>query len=276
MIDFKRDIEDFDLVFLDLETTGLDVVEADAICEIGAYKVRKREVIDKFHSLVNPRKRVPKEAQDIHKICDEELKEAPFFEQVIGRLAAFLNAAIVCAYNIKFDLGFLNYEAKQRGRQEFDVPAIDILIMARQIVNLPKYNLESLARFFNINCQDNFHRALSDACVAKEVFFKLRDILKERGVCSAEDFISLYGFENAVFRGLEDKKISVIRESADKKKELKMRWVSSEMQIQETYARSVNLTQDKSIYYVWCHSAQGQSRKIKLSDVLGIELAGVK
>ena len=67
-MDLNKNIEDFDLVFLDVETTGLDVVVGDAICEIGACKVRARETIDTFETLVNPKKSVPPEAYLIHMI----------------------------------------------------------------------------------------------------------------------------------------------------------------------------------------------------------------
>ncbi|UCD14849.1 MAG: 3'-5' exonuclease [Candidatus Omnitrophota bacterium] len=271
-MDFERDIEEFDLVFLDLETTGLDVVEGDAICEVGAYKVRERRQVDKFHSLVNPKKAVPKEAYNIHKISDEELKNAPYFEQIADRLRAFLGDSVICAYNIKFDMGFLNYELKRLGSPQLEMPAVDILTMARKALRLPKYNLGAIALLFNVEYKDELHRALNDAYVAQEVFFKLRDILKQSRIDTLGDFVSLYGFENEVFKKQEEKKIGIIKEAGEKKEPLQIRYVLSGGQIQQVGVKSVNLSQENNAYYLWCHSCAGQSFRVKLSDVLSIEV----
>ncbi|MBU1122021.1 MAG: 3'-5' exonuclease [Candidatus Omnitrophota bacterium] len=273
MTDLKKRIESLDLVFLDLETTGLNFVEEDAICEIGAYKVRERQTIDEFHSLVNPRKKVPQQAYNIHKISDAELAQAPYFEQVMDSLVSFLNGSVVCAYNVQFDMGFINYEVKKLGGVELDLFAVDVLTMARRTLKLGKYNLGSIIQFFGIVVEDEFHRALSDAYAVREVFFRLSDILKEKEVVSMGDFLSLYGFENEVFRKQENQKMSVIQEAQESKKKLKIRYLDDEMRMREAYLNSVNLRQDKNIYYLWCHAVEGKSQRIRLRDILEIELA---
>ena len=108
-MDLNRNIEDFDLVFFDLETTGLDVNKGDAICEIGALKLHNRKIVDKFESLINPKKPIPEEAYRIHKISDADVKGAPHFEQIADRLVAFFKDSIILAYNIEFDLSFLMF-----------------------------------------------------------------------------------------------------------------------------------------------------------------------
>jgi DNA polymerase III epsilon subunit-like protein len=45
-------------VALDLETTGLSATD-DAIIEIGAVRFQGDHVIDRFETLVNPRRRIP-------------------------------------------------------------------------------------------------------------------------------------------------------------------------------------------------------------------------
>ncbi|MBU2266082.1 MAG: 3'-5' exonuclease, partial [Candidatus Omnitrophica bacterium] len=139
-MDLSRRLEDYPLVILDLETTGLNAVLGDAICEIGALKVKDRKVIDKFHSLVNPQRSMPPEAYQVHKISEADLKQAPSFEQVAAELVNFLNGCVLCAYNVEFDLGFIDQSLKKINQKPLAVAAVDILIMARDVLTLPRYN----------------------------------------------------------------------------------------------------------------------------------------
>lgn len=272
MMDLKKSIEEFDLVFLDLETTGLDVVEGDSICEIGAFKVRRRQVIDKFHSLVNPKKKVPHEAYLIHKISDEDLKGAPYFESVAASLTRFIDGAVICAYNVKFDMMFLNYELKRMGYSSPEKPAIDILAMARSAFNLPRYNLSAIAGFFKIDCAGGFHRALDDAGIAQRVFFALRDILKEKGIDHLEDFISLYGMDNEIFKQQENAKILLIEDARRKKAGLRLKYFSADNIITQKQIESVNLGQEDRGFYLWCHSLSEPSFRIQLNNVLELDI----
>ena len=78
---------------------------------------------------------------------------------------------------------------------EITSPAIDILSAARMNLNLPKYNLGATAAFFNLK-NTKRHRALEDATAAYEIFFKLKDILREKGIITLEDYMSRYGINN--------------------------------------------------------------------------------
>src|SRR4030042_782282 len=111
-MDLNKPIEQYELVFLDLETTGLNAVIGDAICEIGALKTRERKITDKFHSLVNPKKNIPEEAFRVHKISDSDVKFAPPFEKIADKLIAFVRESVVCAYNVEFDMGFINHHLR--------------------------------------------------------------------------------------------------------------------------------------------------------------------
>lgn len=197
-MDFSCNIEDYDLVFLDVETTGLSVTTGDAICEIGALKVKRREVSETFHTLVNPQRSIPYQAYLIHKISDSDLENAPVFEQIADKFVTFLNSndrkTVICGYNIKFDLSFINYQLKFIGYNCLDFPVIDILKMARKSINTNRYSLESIVRFLNIQHKGNLHRALEDAFAGSQVFFKLVDRLEKEGVSMPGEFISFQNY----------------------------------------------------------------------------------
>tara|TARA_B100000315_G_scaffold259261_1_gene314571 strand:+ start:1536 stop:2354 length:819 start_codon:yes stop_codon:yes gene_type:complete len=270
-MELNKDIEDFDLVFLDLETTGLDVVTGDAICEIGAFKVRNREIIDKFHTLVNPKKNMPKQAYEVHKISDDDLKDAPFFEAIVNKLTNFLDNSVVCAYNVKFDIGFINDHLKDIHYASLSSPAIDILLMARDVLKIPRYNLETTAKYFGIDCSGGLHRAREDALIAYAIFLKLLDILKEKGINKLYEYVSLYGLDNEVFKIQESKKIAICREAIETETKLKVRYFSLANTIEEEKILPLRLMQENKFYHFLYQSQSEGAFRIKFNRVLDLE-----
>ncbi len=269
-MDLTKNIEDFDLVFLDLETTGLDVVTGDCLCEVGALKVRDRKVINEFHSLVNPRKKMPQEAYEVHKISDEELKDAPCFEEIADRLIRFLNGCVICAYNVGFDMGFINHQLQRIGRSSYEGPAIDVLAMARDGLKLPRYNLETTAKFFNIDCSQGLHRASGDALVAYKIFLKLIDIFKEKQIEKLDEFISLYGLDNEIFRAGEDHKTLLFKEAMDDKTTLKIRYFSSSNRLKEENILPLRVLQEGKYSYLLYQGEAEASCRLKLNRILKV------
>lgn len=271
-MDLKRNIEDLNLVFFDLETTGLDAMAGDAICEIGALKINGRETIEKFHSLVNPGKPMPEEAFRIHKISDEDLKGAPRFEELADKFVDFLKDSIVLAYNISFDLGFLNYGLKKMNKQPLEVPAIDILCMARKTLRLPRYNLGEIVSFFNIEYIGKLHRAMDDAYVASKVFFKLRDMLRESNLESLEDYVSLYGLNNEIFRNKEEPKLCLVKKAIEEKRNLKARYLSYQNIMENGTIKPLNLSQENRNFFLWYENNQGKNIRIGIDRILDVEI----
>ena len=196
-MDLKQNIDNLDLVFFDVETTGLDVTRGEAICEIGALKVRGGEIIEEFTTLVNPKKSIPLEVYRIHKISDDALKDAPFFEGIAESLLKFLDDSVICAYNADFDMSFLNYELMRIKQPLLQLPTIDILRLAKKTVKIPRYNLATVAAYFNIKIEGDVHRALTDAKLAFKVFCSLKEILNEKGINSLEDYIAFQRKSNS-------------------------------------------------------------------------------
>ena len=270
-MDLSKNIEDFDLIILDLETTGLDVVTGDSICEIGAFKVKDRKIVDKFHSLINPRKTIPQEAYRIHKISDEELKDAPYFEDVAAKLILFLEESVVCAYNVGFDMGFINNHLMKIDQAPLNLPAIDILAMARDALSLSQYNLKTVAGFFKIDCSQGLHRALDDALVAYQVFSNLIDIFKGKGIDKLEEFLSLYGFRNDIFKLKEDEKLLFLKDAIDKKVGSKIRYFSSANIIEEETILPLRVFEENRCFCLLYQGKDENSFRIRLDRILNIK-----
>jgi len=171
----KKSAQEAILVFVDVETTGLFPKNGDCVCEVGAVKTHQGKILCEFQTLVNPQRPVPYGAYAVHQISDEELKSAPLFAEVAEDLLNFLDDAVICAYNAKFDMGFLNSELARIGKKPLANPVIDVLLMARGLVQSDRYKLETVADNLNIFSSQGLHRAIYDCRVTAKVFYKLTE-----------------------------------------------------------------------------------------------------
>lgn len=271
--DFSLPLEDYQLAFLDLETTGLDAVMGDAICEIGVYKIKGRRILDKFHSLVNPGKPVPEEAYRVHKISDQDLQYAPKFEKIAGKLVDFLDGCVLCAYNVGFDLGFIDYSLRKISYKPLAIPTVDILAMARDALNLPRYNLESVAKSLEIDCGRGLHRALDDALITYQVFLKLIDGFRNKQIENLGDYVSLYSCDNELSRIRQDQKVNILKEAVDKNCLVIVKYFSDRQSLEQERILPLRVFQEGRFYYLLYQGQQGNSYRIRLSRLLDIAKA---
>jgi len=271
-MDLDNNIKDFSLVFLDLETTGLDVVTGDSICEIAAFKTQKGIIVDKFYTLVNPGRSIPEQAYNIHKISNEQVKDAPIFEAVAGDLVEFLKGCIVCAYNVNFDIGFIAHHLEKINKPFPEIVAIDILAMARDAVKSPRYNLATIANFFNLSCLGDLHQASSDALLAYKIFFKLIDIFEEKGIVKAREFFSLYGFRDDTFRVQEQSKLTLCEKALKDKVALKIRYFLPLTKVVEQEAIvPLKVSLENKYFYILGQSTSRDTFNFRLRRILEIE-----
>ena len=154
-------------VALDLETTGLSS-DTDDIIEIGAVKFTAKGMVDEFHSLVNPRRRLPTFIKQLTGIAQSEVDSAPSFSQVSSSVTEFLQGSTLVAHNAKFDVGFLR--AKGLDIYQPICDTWELAYLTRPAA--PSYALDQLARSEHVE-SPRFHRALDDARVVRAVFLKL-------------------------------------------------------------------------------------------------------
>jgi len=187
---------------LDVETTGLSHEQGHRVCEVGVIKLRAGKEIDRYHTLVHPGMPVPEEAQRIHKITDEMLKEAPPFGQVSRKLREFLAGTVMIAQNARFDLGFINSEFIRSGLGKLAIPVVDTITLARRVrPGLSGYSLDRLAHHFQITV-DTRHRAMGDCEVTVQVFLECLKTLRQKGeVRSVEDLVKRGGIPVEVTAG---------------------------------------------------------------------------
>lgn len=106
---------DAPLVFLDLETTGLDP-RGDRIVEMSFARVSPAGAVDVLATLVDPGVPVPPASSAVHGIVDADLVGAPTFPELASRVARHLRGADLAGYNLaRFDLPLLRAEMDRAG-----------------------------------------------------------------------------------------------------------------------------------------------------------------
>jgi DNA polymerase-3 subunit epsilon len=168
------------IALIDVETTGKDAA-ADRVVEVGIAFARGGAIVERKNWLVNPGRPIPKEASDIHKITDDDVREAPAFEAVAHEIAAVLADCIPAAYNAAFDRAFLGGEFARSGvalaltppALRRDVEWLDPLVWARELQQGEKSRaLGEVAARLGISLE-NAHRASDDADAALRVLLAL-------------------------------------------------------------------------------------------------------
>ena len=78
-------------IVLDTETTGLDPGAGDRIVEIGAVELWNHLPTGKtFHKYLNPERYMPDEAQAVHGLTEDFLKDKPVFSQIVDEFLEFI------------------------------------------------------------------------------------------------------------------------------------------------------------------------------------------
>ena len=174
-----QSLDDTYVVF-DIETTGFSA-ENDRIIEIGAVRVEKGEITDKFSVFVNPQLPIPFEIEKLTGISDEMVMNEPAIEEILPQFLDFCKGAVMVAHNAGFDMSFIRKNSERQGLPcEFTV--VDTVALARILLpQLNRYKLDNVAKALNVSLE-NHHRAVDDAGCTAEIFVKFVQMLKERDI----------------------------------------------------------------------------------------------
>lgn len=151
-------------ISLDIETTGLSY-ERDDIIEIGAVKFDGEKVKDSFQTFLQISSPLPPLITHITGITKDNLKDAPFLEDVYEDLLGFVGELPIIGHNIDFDLDFLATKGIVLSNPRFDTLQLSTIMLPK----LPSHSLEIITEALNIKHKDK-HRALDDATATADLF----------------------------------------------------------------------------------------------------------
>ena len=119
---------------------------------------------------------MPKEAENIHGLSAEFLKDKPLFKTVARSFLEFIADSPLIIHNAGFDLKFLNYELDQLNLPQIPFDrAIDTVIMARKMFPGSPANLDALCKRYNIDASARTkHGALLDAELLADVYLEMK------------------------------------------------------------------------------------------------------
>ncbi len=173
------------MVFLDVETTGLDA-QKDRVIEVGLVKIDKNGKTETYSQLINPGFKISKEIRDLTGIKYKELTKAPFFDEVLPQLTELLRVDLFVAHNAKFDYDFISSEF-QRLQTPISLPYIDTVKLAKAFYpNYLTYNLDSIITRLKLKI-DKRHRALDDSQVLVSLYQRIMKEFGEDELFSAID-----------------------------------------------------------------------------------------
>ncbi|MCF0166390.1 MAG: 3'-5' exonuclease [Bacteroidales bacterium] len=122
------------LLFFDIESTGTDIA-TDRIIELSVVKVHPDGHKDIKTRRFNPTIPIKPEAQKVHGISNEDLKDEPQFYQMAKSLAQFMKGCDIAGYNsTKFDVPMLVEEFLRA--EEILGSSIDIDLRKRKMVDV--------------------------------------------------------------------------------------------------------------------------------------------
>jgi DNA polymerase-3 subunit epsilon len=68
-----------------------------------------KQVVEQFHTLVNPERHIPRFIEKLTGISNEMISEAPLIHQVMPDFCDFLGEDVIVGHNVSFDFRFLNW-----------------------------------------------------------------------------------------------------------------------------------------------------------------------
>lgn len=163
-------------IVLDTETTGLDPFSGHRIVEIGCVElINHVRTGNYFHTYLNPERDMPREAEAVHGLSIDFLKDKPKFAEVAGAFLEFIGDDPLVIHNAAFDMKFINAELAVARRPEVDFSrAIDTVLIARKRFPGQPASLDALCKRFSIDLTARTkHGALLDSELLADVYLEL-------------------------------------------------------------------------------------------------------
>lgn len=172
------------LVFLDIETTGLSLENGARTCEIAMLKVSDG-IETEFNTLVNPGYPIPEFSSNIHGITTDMVKDAPLFSDIAQDIANFIDGFVLVCHNAYFDLNFVSKQIMESGINSPEMYFLDTLIISRQYFAFESNKLGDIARILDIEV-NQAHRAMADVLTMKSISKYLFANLYRKGIDTLE------------------------------------------------------------------------------------------
>jgi len=170
-----------EFVAFDIETTGLSPGKGHRITEICAVKIRNGNVVDEFHQLVNPERKIPYFIVQLTGITDDMVRDQPTIREVLPDFLDFIGDSVLVAHNgQRFDKPFVSYFTELYFGTALENELIDTVHMSRYLLpGLENHRLDTVAKELKVRL-DCHHRAVHDAKANADIFLILFDMFQKK------------------------------------------------------------------------------------------------
>ncbi|MDC3414702.1 3'-5' exonuclease [Aquibacillus sp. 3ASR75-11] len=156
------------LVSIDFETANRT---RESPCAVGIVVVNENIILDEFYSLINPLMNFDSYNTYVHGITENDVIDAPTFDELWPSLHKYLENNIVIAHNASFDMSVLRYTLDRFGLTYPELDYLCSVALSKELwPELRNYKLDNLADFKNISF--SHHHALEDAKVVVDLLLK--------------------------------------------------------------------------------------------------------
>jgi DNA polymerase-3 subunit epsilon len=156
------------IIFFDIESTGLNTA-SDRIVELSALKISPNGDQELKTRRMNPTIPISPEAQAIHGISDEDVKDCPTFKEIAKSFATWMSGCDFAGYNsIKFDIPMLAEELLRAG-VEFDFRKRKLVDVQNIFHKMEQRTLSAAYQFYCNKNLENAHSAEADTIATFEI-----------------------------------------------------------------------------------------------------------
>jgi len=153
---------------VDIETTG-GHASANGITEIAICIHNGKKVIERYTTLINPKRDIPIYISALTGITNQMVEKAPPFEDVAHDIYHLLNNKIFVAHNVNFDYSFVRHNLLASGYDLQSKKLCTVRLGRKIMPGLPSYSLGKLCRHLGID-NESRHRAAGDAEATAQLF----------------------------------------------------------------------------------------------------------
>jgi DNA polymerase-3 subunit epsilon len=184
-------------VVVDFETTGLDVAK-DHLVSIGLITISNLGInLDTtWHQIIKTKQAMTPQTTVIHEITDDMVEHGLEIKDAFDSLLEKLKGHVLIAHHAQIELGFMQKICKTLYHQEFMMPVVDTLVLARRQLQRSQVAMkDGTLRLFNLRERYNLpvykaHHALNDALGTAELFLALVSDLYPNLNCKLKDIVT--------------------------------------------------------------------------------------
>lgn len=153
---------------IDTETTGISA-KNEKITEIAILIFDGKNIMEKYHTLINPEKSIPYRITQLTGINNQMVASAPKFYEVAKDIIRLTEGKIIIGHNVTFDYNFIRAEFNEFDYDFRRKTMCTVKLSRKAFPGFPSYSLGKLTSFLGVNHSQK-HRAMGDAEATLEVF----------------------------------------------------------------------------------------------------------